>query len=38
MLAAGATALAMEAGKTLLVDRQTVLKIANNHGITILVM
>ncbi len=38
MFAAGATALAMEAGKTLLVDRQTVLKIANNHGITILVM
>jgi DUF1009 family protein len=38
MLAAGATALAMEADKTLLVDRQAVLKIANNHGITILVM
>ncbi len=38
MLAAGATALAMEAGKTLLVDRQTVLKIANDNGITILVM
>ncbi len=38
MLGAGATALAMEADKTLLVDRQTVLKIANNHGITILVM
>ncbi|MDF2635319.1 MAG: hypothetical protein K0R78_2193 [Pelosinus sp.] len=38
MHAAGATALVMEAGKTLLVDRETVLKMANNHGITIVVM
>ncbi len=38
MHTAGATALVMEAGKTLLVDRETVLKMANNHGITIIVM
>ncbi|AIF53765.1 LpxI family protein [Pelosinus sp. UFO1] len=38
MIIAGATALVMEAGKTLLVDRETVIKMANDHGITILVM
>lgn len=38
MQAAGATALVMEAGKTLLVDRESVIQMANNHGITILVM
>jgi DUF1009 family protein len=38
LIMAGATALAMEAGKTLLVDRETVIKMANDHGITILVM
>jgi DUF1009 family protein len=38
MHTAGATALVMEAGKTLLVDRETVLKMANSYGITILVM
>jgi DUF1009 family protein len=38
MRTAGATALVMEAGKTLLVDRETVLKMANSYGITILVM
>ncbi|GMB01301.1 UDP-2,3-diacylglucosamine diphosphatase LpxI [Pelosinus sp. IPA-1] len=38
MIIAGATALVIEAGKTLLVDRETVIKMANDHGITILVM
>ena len=38
MCAARATALVIEAGKTLLVDRQTVIKIADEHGITIVVM
>jgi DUF1009 family protein len=38
MQIAGATALVMEAGKTLLVDREVVLKMANNLSITILVM
>lgn len=38
MHTAGATALVMEAHKTLLVDRETVLKMANDHSITILVM
>jgi len=38
MIVAGATALVIEAGKTLLVDRETVIKMANDHGITILVM
>lgn len=35
---AGAAALVMEAGKTLLVDRETVLKMADSYGITIMVM
>lgn len=38
MFAAKATALVIEAGKTLLVDQENVIKMANNHGITILVM
>ena len=35
MCKAGATALAIEAGKTLVVDREKVVKLANEHGITI---
>lgn len=35
MIAAGATALVMEAGKTLLVDKQQVIDLADKNGITI---
>lgn len=35
MIEAGATALVMEAGRTLLIDRQTVLRMADAHNITI---
>lgn len=38
MCRAGARALVIEAGKTLLVDRETVIKIADEHSITIMVM
>jgi DUF1009 family protein len=38
MCAAKATALVIEAGKTLLVDREKVLNMANEHGITIVAM
>lgn len=38
MCAVGATALVIEAGRTLLVDRGTVIKIADDYGITIMVM
>ena len=38
MCEAKAAALVIEAGKTLLVDRENVLKIANEHNITIVVM
>lgn len=38
MLESGAAALVMEAGKTLLVDRQTVIEQADKHGICIVVM
>ena len=38
MCEAKAVALVIEAGKTLLVDRENVLKIANEHNITIVVM
>jgi len=38
MCANNATALVIEAGKTLLVDRENVLKLANEHGIAIVAM
>ena len=38
MVAAGATALVMEAGKTLLVDRDKVIEFADKHNITIVAM
>ncbi|MCX7781679.1 MAG: UDP-2,3-diacylglucosamine diphosphatase LpxI [Negativicutes bacterium] len=38
MIEAGATALVMEAGKTLLVDREKTLALANEHNITIVSM
>ena len=38
MIEANAVALVMEAGKTLLVDRQTVLKLADEHSIAIVAM
>lgn len=38
MCEAKATALVIEAGKTLLTDRENVLKMANEHGITIVAM
>lgn len=38
MVEAGATALAMEAGKTLLVEKEAVLELANRHQMTIVVM
>lgn len=38
MCAAGATALVIEAGKTLIVDREKVLSMANDHNITIVAM
>jgi len=38
MCEAKATALVIEAGKTLLTDRENVLKLANEHGITIVAM
>ena len=38
MLTAGATALVIEAGKTLILDRSKVLNIANEHNITIVAM
>lgn len=38
MIEANAVALVMEAGKTLLVDRQTVLKLADEHAIAIIAM
>ena len=38
MIEAGACALVMEAGKTLLVDKQQVLMLAEEHGITIVAM
>ena len=38
MIAVGATALAIEADKTLLVEREAVVKLAEEHGITIVAM
>jgi len=38
MCAAGATALVIEAGKTLIVDREKVVSMANDHNITIVAM
>ena len=38
MCDAGATALVIEAGKTLMIDREKVVEIANDHGITIVAM
>ncbi|MEN6412076.1 MAG: UDP-2,3-diacylglucosamine diphosphatase LpxI [Veillonellales bacterium] len=38
MIEAGAKALVIEAGKTLLVERETVLKLANDNGIAIMAM
>lgn len=38
MCAAGATALVIEAGKTLIVDREKILSMANDHNITIVAM
>lgn len=38
MCAIGATALVIEAGKTLIVDREKVLSMANDHNITIIAM
>jgi len=38
MIEAGASALVLEAGKTLLVDKKTVLELAEAHGITIVSM
>lgn len=35
MIAAGATALVIEAGRTLLVNREQTLALADTHGITI---
>ena len=38
MIAGGAAALVMEAGRTLLVDRDTVIRLADEHNITIVAM
>lgn len=38
MCDAGATALVVEAGKTLIIDREKVVQMANDHGITIVAM
>ncbi|WP_378950935.1 LpxI family protein [Pelosinus sp. sgz500959] len=38
MCAAGATALVVEAGKTLIIDREKVVQMANDHDITIVAM
>ena len=38
MIEAGAVALVIEAGKTLVVDRETMVNKANQHGITIVAM
>lgn len=38
MIETGAAALAIEAGKTLLVDKKQVIELADSHGISIVAM